>query len=445
MEPLSVYYLVVAISFFGAFLALLRFYLLKIRAMPVEKRTDLRPTLIILLSFLVGFVTTLVQAVSIEVATPEWLLVGEMATPLFGFALFLVVVAALGRRGLIVIGLALIALMWTVSLATPHPLQEPFRAVWVASYDTIVLIPAVLFGYLWLATRRSTSFALFIGFVAYNAYSAIITVHPMDYGLIAVFLAVFCLSIISFSFLYYEKKIGGELVGYSVSMPVIALAVATVLSYPGTYSVSDVSYFFLIAGAAAMMFLAGSYLYGRYRENPRAQTLALSLCLNLFGIAWVLDDVFSMQLTSLPTWFDSVVWSYTLIAVGFLFLSAVYALELRHAARSPALVVIPFVILQLALGSDSPWMTEATIALSIILTILPMGMFGVLWRRLRTANRKGAGRPLGIFLGLFLVTVSDILPFVSLLISGVSRVVGAAILLLAVTGSLDRWFYKRGT
>jgi hypothetical protein len=442
MQVLSIYYLVVAFAFLSAFVAVLRFYLMKIHALPVEKRGELRPTLIILISFLVGLISTLIEIVSIEVGTPEWILIGELAAPLFGFTLFLVVVAALGRRGLIVIGLVLLALMWTVSLATPHPLQEPYRAVWVASYDTIVLIPALLFGYLWLTTRRSTSFALFVGFVAYNAYSATITVNPLTYGLIAVFLAVFCLSIISFSFLYYEKRIGGELLGYSISMPVIAVIVAAILSNPGMFGVVDMLYFILVASASAMMLLSGSYLYGRFRENPRAQTLALSLSLFLFGVALVLDNVLLMQPTAAPEWFD-VTLSITLVSAGFLFLSAVYALELRRAARLPALVVIPFAFFEFALGSGVEWITLVTAALLLIFAILPICMFGVAWRKLRTTGRSGAARPLGLLVGLILLTVSDLVMFAFPLMSGILQVTGAAILLLAVTGSLDRWLYKQ--
>jgi uncharacterized membrane protein YfhO len=204
----------------------------------------------------------------------------------------------------------------------------------------------------------------------------------------------------------------------------------------------DVLYFILVAGASAMMLLSGSYLYGRFRENPRAQTLTLSISLLLFGVTLVLDDVLLMQPAVVPEWFE-VTLSITLVSAGFLFLSAVYALELRRAARLPALAVIPFTFLELTLGSGMPWITLVTAALLLVFAILPICMFGAAWRRLRATGRRGAGRPLGLLVGLLLLTVSDLLMFAFPLMSGILQVIGAAVLLLAVTGSIDRWFYKQ--
>jgi len=488
LEGIQISSLVLVIAFAFSSVSTLRFYRRRAIKATVEQKVTLRPTLIISLSFLVGAVASFANFLALQDLTSllpisVWVIIAEVVAPLFGFTLLIAVVAALKEPRLYLLPIGLLLISYVLSLLSPkHPLDDPYLSIWVTVGSFLILFPIILFGYLWRSTRRSTTFGMFIGTIFYLVYSVLYeyilaeyvgylgyyyvaseySTHVTRYlGLsgfmvVFLFLAVTGLSFIYWFFRYSDRKIGEEIVGYSLTFPVIATELMIVLQFIGAFPIEYLIMLLVTACAAGAFLLIGSYLYGRYKENPYRQTLMLAAFSYSAGISY-----FTYNIGQHLNYFYHVIPNIDLISMpigmitgGFLFLSAIYALEWEPLVLVPPSIIIPFVILEIIFGPVLPtWLFFSMVAASIALTVLPGAMFGTLWRKMSKANEKGTGRVLGIFLGFIFILLASPFQFVPMAPSSdLTRVLGSAMLLLGsvifyagISGRLDKWFYQRRT
>jgi Na+/proline symporter len=146
-----------------------------------------------------------------------------------------------------------------------------------------------------------------------------------------------------------------------------------------------------------------------------------------------------------------------LITGGFLFLAAVYAIQRPSLIFLPPLVIVPLLILSIIFNPLPLWLTLVMVTAALLMTVVPGGLFGVLWRRMSKEKEKGRGRIMGIFFGfLFLLLSSPVLIATSIVADPVAFLssfagvvgtsaafIGSLLFFLGVSGRLDRWLYDR--
>jgi hypothetical protein len=488
--------LIVTIAFAFAFVSTLRFYRGKVSVTPVDRKEELTPTLIISVAFLVGSISAFLSLYSLTTLPPTpsslpppsitsvypWVMIAEVATSLFGFTVLVAVIKALGRRQLYALPIGLLAASWILSLLSPkHPLDAPFLPLWLIAESLMLVIPMVLFGYLWRRTRRPTAFGMFIGLLLYYFYflynartvaeyigslgfyyvdMAQYIGHVEQYQLLAgfivlgVFDAVASLFFVYWCFRYSEKKLGGEVIGYSLSTAVIAADVSIMLLSFGAVSVEYSITLLIMAIGTGVFILTASYLYGRYREVRRGQTLILSFFSFLAGLDFLAFNVGQhLSLVSMrPLWFDSMALTLGMLTGGFLFIAAMYAIGRKSLILIPPIVILPFFVLGLLFQPLPLWLTISMAGAAIFLAAVPGLIFVVLLRRMSKTKEKGRGRLLGILLGfVFMMISSPIWVFTGAgLAASLIGIVGAFFALLAslyfylgISGRFDKWFFER--
>lgn len=477
------------IAFAFTFVSTLRFYRGRASKATAEQKVALRPTLVMALSFLVGGISSgfsflALQDLASLLPISAWVIVAELIAPLFGFTLLIAVVAVLKEPRLYVLPFGLIIVSYVLSVLSPtHPLDDPYLSIWITVGSFLMLFPMVLFAYLWRSTRRPTTFGMFIGILLYLIYYVVYEyllseyvgylgyyLNPAEfpmhverylafsgYTVIFLFLAVMGLSFIYWFFRYSERKVGGEIIGYTLTIPIVVSEFAIVLQFLGMLPIEYLMTLLVTAGAAGVFLLTGSYLYGRYRENRYRQTLMLVAFSYTAGLSYLMynigEHIHWFYIGPQP-WIDLISIPIGMVTGGFLFLSAIYALEWKSLVLVPFAIIIPFVILAIIFGPVLPtWLFYSMIAAAVGLTVLPGAMFGTLWRKMSKAKEKGAGRVLGIFLGFIFILLASPFQFIPMAPSSdLTRVLGSAMLLVGsmifyagVSGRLDKWFYQRRT
>jgi hypothetical protein len=502
MDPLETSQLIVAVAFLFAFVSTLQFYRSRISVTPVEQKGALTPTYIISIAFLVGSITTFISVYSLALlpglpptfsqpypnitAVYPGELVSELATPLFGFTLSLAVAAALKARRLYAFPVGLLIVSWVLVLFSPkHPLDDPFLSLYIAVVSLLLVVPMGLFGYLWRRTRRPTTFGMFIGLLLYYLYylfNAQVTSQfigsmgfylvqseylghvalyqtLVNFEVLAVFDAVASLFFVYWCFRYSGKKLGGEVIGYSLTVPAIASEAFILLT---TVGAAPIEYFITLSTmmvGAGIFILTGSYLYGRYKESRARQTLMLSMFSYFTGFSYFMSDIGQNLyiIAARPAWVNLIAFPLGLITGGFLFLAGIYAIERPSLTFLPPTVIIPLLILSLILNPLPFWMLITMAVAALLLTVVPGGIFGVLWRRMSKEKEKGRGRILGIFFGfLFLLLSSPVLIGTSIIADPIAYMssiigitgsivvlVGSLLFFLGISGRLDRWVYDR--
>jgi hypothetical protein len=500
MDALQAASIVMGANFAFSFLSILRFYRRRLGKTPVDQRSALTPTLIISISFLIGLIATALSYYSLLTLPPPpstlpppsinvlfpWILIAEFATPLFGFTLLVAVVASLKQPRLYALPVALLIMSYAMSLLSPkHPLDDPYLSLWIAAGSLLLILPMALFGFLWRRTKRSTALGMFAGLILYYIYYLYYArtlseyigylgfyLVPAEYfghvgsyqtliGLmpIAVFVGVTSLSLIYWFFQYSDRKLGGEVIGYSFTIPVISVEFYIILLLLGSVPTQYAATLIISSVAAGIFILTGSYVYGRYRESRSKQSLALSMFAYFAGLDFLLfaigQDiwVFFGNLS----WVDQITLPVGLLTGAFLFMAAMYAIGRPSLVLLPALLIVPLVILSILFTPLPFWLLLLMGGSGVILTIAPGAMFGVLWRRMSKGKEKGRGRVLGIFLGFLFVllaspilimsaAVSDQIAFVGSYIGltgSLLAFVGALLFFLGISGRIDRRFYER--
>nr|MDO8098649.1 hypothetical protein [Candidatus Njordarchaeota archaeon] len=489
MEGIQVSAFVLGIAFASSFVSTFRFYRGRVAKATAEQKAALIPTVIISLSFLVGAVFSFVSFLALQdlaslLPNSGWVIAAELIAPLFGFTLLVAVVVALKETRLYLLPIGLLIISYVMSLLSPtHPLDDPYLSIWITVGSLMMLFPMILFAYLWKSTRRPTTFGMFVGILLYLVYYVVyeytlseyvgylgyylnpaeFPMHVQRYLAISGFMVVFLflpvmgLSFIYWFFRYSERRIGWEIIGYALTFPIIATEFAIVLQFMGVLPIEYLIMLLVTATAAGMFLITGSYLYGRYKESPRRQTLMLAAFSFTAGLGYLIynigEHIHWFYIGPMP-WIDLISIPTGMITGGFLFLSAIYALEWKSLVLVPPAVIIPFMILAIMFGPVLPsWLFFSMIAAAIALTVLPGAMFGTLWWKMNKSKEKGTGRVLGIFLGFIMILLASPFQFVPMapssdpirIMGSVVLLIGSIIFLLGVSGRLDKWFYLRGT
>ncbi|MHA2071600.1 MAG: hypothetical protein ACW985_07415, partial [Candidatus Thorarchaeota archaeon] len=294
--------------------------------------------------------------------------------------------------------------------------------------SAVLLVVAIVF--VWIAndTRRGTTAAM-----SYALLMQLLNLPDLygeglggialpTYGTyIIVFLALMGPAMLAFTFLRPEQEMTGELLGYGASFAGPALVISGL--YAQELLADIVLTILVIIGSIAIMLAAGTaaYLFGRWRENKQLPTflLLLSFALFAFGqIVGILGNTGNLPMTE-SIYFEMI---STALALTLLAITSIFAAGYRSAGLLPLVLFLPVAIL-IAQGFPTPieqvFLSIIWLAIPLlIMFMVPVLLFGNVWRRMKQENAPGRLRPLGIAVGILLFLVIKI-PFLLLALPGI--------------------------
>jgi hypothetical protein len=317
--------------------------------------------------------------------------------------------------------------------------------------SAILLVVTIVF--IWIAndTRRGTTAAMSYALIMqllnlpdfYGEGFAGLTL-PVYGTYIIVFLALMGPAMLAFTFLRPEQELTGELIGYGASFAGPALVISGV--YAQGLLADIVILIIVVLGSIAIMLAAGTatYLFGRWRETGQLPTFLMLTAFALFAVGQLVGMLGNTG--NLPS--DEAIYFELLtlgLALTLLSITSIFAAGYRSAGLLPLVLFLPVAIL-IVQGFPAP-IEETFLSLIwliiplLIMFLLPVMLFGNVWRRMKKQDAPGRLRPLGIALGILLFLVIRI-PILLLGILGLDPgyafvTVSYLVSWLALTGRLD--------
>ncbi len=324
--------------------------------------------------------------------------------------------------------------------------------------SAVLLVVAIVFVWIAYDTRRGTTAAM-----SYALLMQLLNLPDLygegfagfalpTYGTyIIVFLALMGPAMLAFTFLRPEQEMTGELLGYGASFAGPALVISGL--YAQELMGDIILTILVVVGSFAIMLAAGTaaYLFGRWRENKQLPTFLLLLSFVLFAAAQIVGILGNTDnLPKLPSIYVemlSIALALTLLAI-----TSIFAAGYRSAGLLPLVLYLPAAIL-IAQSFPSP-IEEVFVSIIwlaiplLVMFMVPVLLFGNVWRRMKKQSAPGRLRPLGIAVGILLFLVIKI-PFLLIALPGIDAgyalvTVSFFVSWMALTGRLDRTVGMRG-
>jgi hypothetical protein len=276
----------------------------------------------------------------------------------------------------------------------------------------LFLIPFFLFTYLTYTTRRITSFALAVVSITYPLLAFLTVSTAPEIVAIILALRLWGPALLVTAMILPDTKIGAELVTYSLTISSFFYFMSYLLVSPfaaagdilGMQSVTFIS----MAGVLSIG--TAAYALTRWRQSRSPATLTLGVYFFVGGFSWL---VVSLNHTEFIAGLNVAYFALLLgiSAPMLLNVSSIVALDWKQAVLLPVLIfAIPLFLILTGLTSTPmidpmtiPNMTITMAITGILQSIIPLGLFGMLWRRMSKANAPGRSRALFIALGVLLL------------------------------------------
>jgi len=311
------------------------------------------------------------------------------------------------------------------------------------------LIPIALFLYLARKTGRITAIALAFLLIAYilQPIATTATDPSLIAGIVGLRLMGPALAILAF--LKPDLGISVELFGYSTSINIVGFW----FSYALALGIADVQVFIgvaMISIVSLLGFTLGTYTLSRYRASRNTATGLIGAYFFSAGIGHIIIALSAIGVLSGATneYLSAVI---GILGMMFFNLSAFIALDWKRTSLLPVLLIVPTLMLMF-FAFPAPLVTvfgysDLAGSTNIIQILVPVGLYLMLWRRMKKAEVPGRNRPLFLAIGLILLIVGGI---VATVVTGDSANVVAiapasiiltafAIFLAGITGRVDMW------
>ncbi len=312
---------------------------------------------------------------------------------------------------------------------------------------TAFIIPAVLFVQLTRSTKRVTSLAIALVTITYPMYF-LVNMPMVSLQIIIVLLRTFAPAFLGIAFYMPDLGISIEPFGYSMGYTNLgffsSFAIASFLVDP-SIPLSGIG---ILATVTMLGYGTGTYTLVRWRESRNPATLTLAW---YFLIAAFSYSVVVLLAAKMPMEAGAALYmEYANLTLGIttsivLCLSAFFALDWRRSLLLPILIGAPFIIyIWTFVPSGLPFDlvpngTPFMLATALILILTPMGLYGMVWWRMRNAGVPNRSRPLFIFIGIIMLVLT------SALSSGTGAgLVGTASAFLLLTAFLIYWLGVTG-
>lgn len=304
-------------------------------------------------------------------------------------------------------------------------------------------IPLALFSYLTYTTRRVTSLALAVVSLTYPLI--LVATAFTDPSIVTAILGLrlYGPAVLVTALFLPESKIGAELIAYSFTVSSLLYFMSYLLVSPIVGDVAVMTSVTFIAIGAILSIGTGAYAFTRWSQSRNSATLTLGVFFFVSGFSWLIVSLNHVEfLGGLNAQYIAL--ALGLISPMLLNLSSVVALDWNKALLLPLLIMAaPFVMM---LGGWTAQILPDAIpnrgvimAISGILqTVLPLGLYGLLWWRMRKAGAPGRNRALFLALGVVFLIVGTAGGNAISLISSASILAAFGVWWLGVTGRADQ-------
>ena len=240
-----------------------------------------------------------------------------------------------------------------------------------------------------------------------------------------------------------------ELFGYSVSVNIVSFW----FSYALTFGVGNLDQFVgiaMIAIVSLLGFTSGTYTLSRYRISRNTATGLIGAYFFTAGISHIIISLSGIGVLVGATN------AYLIAVIGifgmmFFNLSAFIALDWKRTSLLPVLLIVPVLVYMfISFPADLTTLyafNDVYGTTNIIQILVPVGLYVMLWRKMRAADAPGRSRPLFLAIGLILLIVAGVVAqFIFgdsqniIAIAPASILVAAfSIFLAGITGYADKW------
>jgi hypothetical protein len=311
------------------------------------------------------------------------------------------------------------------------------------------LVPIGLFLYLARKTSRITAIAL--GFLLITYLLQPIATIATDPSLIAAILGIRLLgpAMVILAFLKPELGISVELFGYTISVNIVAFWFSYALAY-GAASLDVFIGIAMIAIVSLLGFTIGTYTLSRYRASRNTATALIGAYFFTAGISHIIISLAAIGVLVGAT-NEYMIAILGVIGMMFFNLSAFIALDWKRTSLLPVLLIVP-VLVYMFISFPTPLAlvyaySDVFGTTNIIQILVPVGLYGMLWRKMKQAEAPGRNRPLFLAIGLVLLIIGGV---VATIVTGnvqeIVSVPSASILVVAfliflvgITGYADKW------
>lgn len=432
-----------------AAIVLFRYTRQRTAALPPEERSAGQPLYLSVLGIsalavasLLNYLFQLDGAATLWTAT--YYAVTMIAAALFAIAALLILE---WRRGLFMpVVMLVLGISYTYAIVI-FGLQVSFGFV-VGPISLILnLVPIVLFAYLSWKTGRITAIALLYLIVSYITYPMAST--SIDPAMIAVILGIRLLgpALATWAFLRPDLGVSIELFGYALSINIVAFFFSYMLAI-GIADMRTTISVSLIALLAVVGFATSTFTFTRYRERKNFATGLLAVYFIVGSVSYIVVAMTHLgALTGVANDYTSSIMG--LIAMMFINLSAFIALDWKRILLLPIVIAAPAIVFMLM---SYPTPINEIVGYgpfygitNMIQNLVPLGLYFLLWYRMRNVGAHGRARPLFFGIGLVFLVIGSLIGAIT---EGELTIVGiipASILVLSyvsfwlgVTGRADQ-------
>ncbi len=437
-----------AIGLFLGAILLTRFTMNRVKNLPPEEKSLGRPLWVATISiFFLGIASAFNFLFESGIAELEIVL---LITATLGSGLLLFsAIMILGSKRLLAIPVVLIVAI-AVFISIGNVIGSLPFGVTAEDLSSLIglslfSIPFVLFTYLTYSTRRITSFALAVVSITYPLLAFLSTSTSPEIVASVLALRLYGPALLITAMVLPESKIGVELIAYSFTISSLFyfmsyLLVSTVVGDPALlFSVTS------IALASILAIGTAAYTITRWRQSRNPATLTIGVYFIVGGFSFLtvaLNDIeFIGGLNA-----EYFALTLGILAPMVLNLSSIVALDWKRAILLPVLIfAAPFFIILLGWTAQPmldpnalPYRSVVMAITGILQSVIPLALYGMLWRRMSKADAPGRSRALFLMLGIVFLIFgtaggSAVTPISSTLILG-----AFVIWWLGITGRADR-------
>lgn len=437
--------LVVALALFLATLLLLRYTWDRVKQLPEEERGLGRPLWIASLSvFLLG-VTSLLNygfALGYTYLETAYYISAVLGGALLSFA----AADILGSRRIFALPIVVLGAIipFAVFQTEVGVLFGEATGAFVAVMAGILFgIPLVLFGYLTYKTRRVTSFGLAALAITYPMLLVTTSFTAPEIVAVALAVRLYGPALLITALVLPGMTIRAELMAYSFTVSSSFYFMSYLLVSPLILDMAAFTSVAFIAIASILSIGTSAYLLTRWRNSRSPATLTLGLYFFIGGFSFL---TVALNHTEFITGMNA---EYAALMLGIvapmvLNLSSIVALDWRRILLLPILISIaPFWLMATGWASGIPpdMVTGRAVVMAIsgiLHSVIPIGLYGLLWWRMRKAGAPGRSRALFLALGVFLLIFGTAGGNTVAVIPAMFIMASFSVWWLGVTGRADR-------
>ena len=406
--------LMTAIGLFIGTLLLARFTWNRVKNLPPEEKSLGRPLWVATISIFLLGITSLVNfwfGSGMSELEVYWYIIAILGSGLLMISALMI----LGSRRLYIIpvllmgGVGVIAFVETIIGA--GTILGGFSDYAVNFFAVILFsIPFVLFTYLTYSTRRITSFALAVLSLTYPLILVATTFTSPEIVAIVLALRLYGPALLITALVLPESKIGAELIAYSFTISSVFYFMSYLLVSPVVGDIALMQSVSFIAMAAIIAIGTAAYTITRWRESRNPATLTIGLYFVVGGFSFLVVALNNIGfIGGLNT--EYVALLLGILAPMVLNMSSIVALDWKRVVLLPVIIfAVPFFVVLLGWTATPmvhpdllPNRGVVMAITGILQSVIPLGLYGLLWRRMSKAGAPGRSRALFLALGILLL------------------------------------------